>query len=128
VFKQWFKDNLFTLIVVNAVTVCLFALNSCQSQVASLLDPTTKITRPQLQIELDHLIAQASVKMADLDRQDNLKKLILENALIMATEGNPNPLGILTAIAGALGVGASADNVRLRKKIANANKTTTTTD
>ncbi|MBA7695460.1 hypothetical protein ES703_104088 [subsurface metagenome] len=46
----------------------------------------------------------AQIKMADLDRQDELRAIVLQNALILV-QGQPlNPVGILTAVAGIYGL------------------------
>ncbi len=80
-------------------------LYGCQSQVQSIIDPTKKVTRAELQVESDYLIGQLKVKMTDLDRQDELKMLLLEQAQIFGQTGTFNPTGLMNMC---LSIGAIA--------------------
>jgi len=74
------------------------------------------VTRDELHDELSFIIAQAETRFKSLDRQDELKQLITDQALLFAQGGAINPIGLLTANAALLGIGATVDNVRRRKK------------
>ena len=56
-------------------------------------------------------MALAQVRMVDLDKQDRLRAVILENALILV-QGQPfNPVGILTGFAALYGLTKAGSNV-----------------
>ena len=60
--------------------------------------------------------------MADLDKQEQLRAIILQNALILV-QGNPlNPVGIITAIAGIYGATQAGKNVKNGVKNARAKR------
>lgn len=110
-------------IVATIITLAIsFWLYGCQSTVLSLNGTKEKITRDQLQFELDSLLAAAEKRFADLDRQDEFKKYIIDQALIFAQGGTLNPIGVFTALAAIGGVGATVDSVRTRKKLTAAKK------
>lgn len=89
----------------------------CKSEVRSLVDPTRKIDRDELTAEVDFFMASAEIRFKDLDRQDEFKQYVLDQALLYGQTGTLNPVGIVATLAGILGVGAIADNVRKRKVI-----------
>lgn len=100
----WIKKN-HRIILTAVLTVALaFWLYSCESQVKSLIEPDTLINRTELQLELDTFVSKAAMRMADLDRQDAFRSLIIENSLVLV-QGLPlEPVGIITAIAGIYGL------------------------
>lgn len=89
----------------------------CESQVRSLVDSKIKINRDELTAEVDFFLASAEIRFKDLDRQDEFKQYVLDQALLYGQTGTLNPVGIVATLAGILGVGAIADNVRKRKVI-----------
>ncbi|GAH68726.1 unnamed protein product [marine sediment metagenome] len=108
---EWFKKH--TTILVTTLTCIAFMLYcyGCEPKVRSLIDRDQLINRQELQLELDQFIGMAQLRMADLDKQDNLRAIILQNALILV-QGQPfNPLGILTAIASVYGITQAGKNV-----------------
>ena len=101
---QWIKKN-FSIILTGLVTIA-FAIYcyGCEPQTASLVTPHKLINRQELQLELDQLIGLAQLRMVDLDKQEQLRSIVLQNALILV-QGQPfNPLGLITAIAAVYGV------------------------
>jgi len=102
-----------------AIIICCFLLwvYGCESTVKSISDPSKKITRAELQIEIEHILSQAEIRFLDLDKQDEIRKAISEQALIVGRGGVINPAGIFITALSILGVGASVDNLRKRKKI-----------
>jgi len=109
-------------IALTILTVFLFWAHACQPAVKSLIAPGQKVTRPELQIELDTIIATAEFRMADLDQQEAFRDIIFKNALLMVEGGSLNPLGILTLLAGLYGVGrGTGDLVKKVKEKKNAN-------
>lgn len=89
----------------------------CESTCTSLLDPKLKVNRTGLQMELDIIVARAEAGIADIEKQDRLKDMILQQAIAAGQAGTINPLALVTSIAAILGVGAGADNVRKRIEI-----------
>lgn len=86
------------------LTALLFWGYGCPARTPSLITQGKKITRPELQIELDSIIATAEFRFADLDKQEQFRDLIFKNALVMVETGSLNPTGILTLLAGLYGI------------------------
>lgn len=84
----------------------------CESKVPSLDDNTTPVTRVELQAELDKYLATAESRFKNLDRQDEFKEALLNHTIIFAESGTIDPVGLITTIAGILGIGAVIDNRR----------------
>jgi hypothetical protein len=103
----------FSLLVLTAL---LFWGYGCPAKTVSLLDPQQRVTRPELQIELDTLIASAEYRMAELEKQDRFRDLIFDNALVMVESGSLNPAGILTLLAGLYGVAHGVKDIKNRLK------------
>ncbi len=104
--KQW--TIIFTALV--TVGIVLFVYG-CEPKTRSLIDTSKQVNRQELQLELDQIIGLAQLRMVDLDKQEQFRAVILQNALILV-QGHPyNPLGIITAIAGIYGVMQGSRNV-----------------
>lgn len=101
-------------ILISAVlcSILLVWAYSCQSKVRSIARPDTFVTRPELNAEVEHFLAQAQIKFADLDRQDEFKRLIFEAAITFVEAGTINPLAIIMTSSSILGIGAIIDNQR----------------
>lgn len=96
---------------------------SCPPTTQSLLEPAKKVTRAELQLELDTLIATAQIRKADLDQQEAIRNIILKNALVMVETGTFSPLGIATALFAFYGIGSAATKTKdaIKKHKTNAN-------
>jgi len=117
---KFFNDNHSAAIAAATCLVLVYWLFGCQSKVSSITNPTQKITRAELQIEIDHLLAIAQSKMQDLDRQDEVRRLILEKASLFAADGEVNPLGIINLLVSIGAIGTAVDS---RRKLKDAKKT-----
>jgi len=95
----------------------------CESTTRSLIDPSARVTKPQLQFEysseirrleneLEDLKAQADLRLQDIARQDEIKAALYNHAVGWALGQPINPIGILTTLGGILGIGAVIDNRR----------------
>lgn len=123
--SKWLKDHaagIFTLLLTGVMIVYIVA---CESKVRSLNNSVRLVTRQELQFELQHILDTAELRMADLDRQDRLRELIMQNALLVVQTGTFNPVGLLTAMAALYGIGQAGTKVtktvkRLRSKKSNA--------
>jgi len=109
-------------------TIALIALTSillwgygCPARVPSLITDGKKVTRPELQIELDTIIATAEFRLVQLDQQDQFRDIIFKNAMLMIEGGAINPVGIITLLAGLYGVTRGAKDIkdRVKKKTEN---------
>lgn len=96
--------------------ILLFWGYGCPSKVPSLFDPAVKVTRPELQVELDTIVATAEFRLTELDKQDRIRDVIFKNAMIMVETGTLNPLGIITLLAGIYGVTRAGKDVKDRIK------------
>lgn len=116
-----FVTNWPKTIALIVLTAILFWGYGCPPTVQSLTTPKKMITRPELQIELDTIIATAQYKLADLDKQEQFRDLIFKNALLMIEGGAINPLGVITMLAGLYGITRGAKDVKdkVKKKINN---------
>lgn len=107
----WFSKHWPSVLALGFGVFLIFYGQGCESKVPSLLDPSRKVTRPVLDLELKQILALSEMRKLDLDRQDKLKRLIAENAIILL-EGSPaNPLGILTGIFGLYGLAQGGKNI-----------------
>lgn len=102
-----------TLIV---LTGLLFWAWGCPATTPSLIEPGRNVTRPELQIELNSIVATAEFRMADLDRQDQMRDIIFQNALLIVDGGTLNPAGVLSGMAALYGLLTGANQIK--KKIA----------
>lgn len=89
----------------------------CESKVRSITNPIVIVNRGELQIEVDNFIAQAELRFADLDRQDQVKSTLFNTAIEFMQGGNVNPAAVAIVIGNILGLGAVIDNVRKRTLI-----------
>jgi len=114
ILKHW-PSSLATFLTMSLV----FFSIGCPPKTESLIDNSTKVTRQELQIELTSILATAEYRLATLDKQEEFRQLIFQNALLIV-EGNPlNPLGLLTAFAGIYGVATATKNTvsAVKKKV-----------
>lgn len=106
------KDKWPLYVVMLAANVLIIFCTSCPPTAQSLSDPKRMITRVELQIELDNMLALAQARMASLDKQQAIRDTILKNALLMVETGTLNPLGILTALFASYGIGNAATKIK----------------
>ncbi|GAI56764.1 unnamed protein product, partial [marine sediment metagenome] len=69
----------------------------------------------EFKVQLDRILSLAEIRMLDLDKQDQLRVIFFQNALLLF-QGQPfNPIGLLTAVFGIYGV--SQAGTQVTKKI-----------
>lgn len=68
------------------------------------------------EIDLEWLAGRAQLGFDKLDRDDAVRKKLFEFAVLSASTGGPSTAGVITLLAGILGVGAVADN-RIKDKV-----------
>jgi len=126
----WLRKNRVTVIAYAVTIGVLLYLYACESQVRSLDGSRRLVTRVELQAELNTYLDKIDIRFASLDRQDKLREIILNNAMIVV-QGQPfNPAGLITAVLTLYGVTQAAKNTtgaikNVRAKRAN-NKSPTT--
>jgi len=113
--KTFLNHERYQVLAVFGILILLLWFFGCQSLVSSLLDPEIKVTRQQLQIEVDHMIAQADLRFKQLDSEDQFRKQLVDQFLLWSKAGTINPVGVLMSIVTLAGAGATVDNVRRRK-------------
>lgn len=123
---NWIKQHSPVIISVVITLGFLLYCYSCESKVKSLNQKGRMVTRQELQLELNNFVDLAQIRFLDLDRQDQIKTLILQNAMVLV-QGQPfNPLGMLTGLAAVYGigqagssVGKTVNNIRKKRKVNN---------
>lgn len=98
------KENWFTFVLMAGLIALQIIATGCPPRTRSLLDETKQITGPELQIELDMLIAQAELRFTDLDKQQQLRDNVTKNALVMIEGGTINPAGLITGALAVIGL------------------------
>lgn len=111
---SFINDKHWYLIAATIACVLLIWIYGCQSTVGSIITPDKKITRAELKLEADFLLGQARVKLEDLDRQDDVKRILLEQTAIFGTTGTFNPTGLLNTI---ISISAVAFGLDRNKKL-----------
>lgn len=103
-----------------SIIVCgllLLFFYGCEPKCKSITQPNLHVTRAELDIEVESIIAKANIGYASLEQQEELRQLLFQQALAAASTGTVNPLSLFTSVGILLGVGATVDNVRKRKEI-----------
>lgn len=88
----------------------------CESKVASITTPSLRVSRSELQVEIETYLAIADLRFADLNKQDEFRDEIFRHATLWAQGGIVNPLGLALSLASIIGVGATVDNVTKRRR------------
>lgn len=123
----WIRHNQASFVALLISAGVLIWTLGCEAKVTSLIDPTRKVNRlelnteieietARLQSELDQLLLWAEQRGQALDRQDELRQKLMDFALLAAQGGALNPSGLVGLVAGIIGVGAVVDN-RLKDKV-----------
>lgn len=102
------KELLISILLVLFVTLYLYG---CEPTTPSLNGTGTLVNRGELQLELEQIIALAEIRLHDIERQERLRQIITENALVLV-QGQPfNPLGLLTGVAALYGITQGGSNI-----------------
>lgn len=118
--SSWFKKlngEMYLICGILIAGVISIWFIGCESHVESMFEPGTKVTRGVLSSEVELFLARAEEKYQTLDRKDTFKKLLSEQASLIAQGGTINPFGLLTTILSIIGGGAIVDNVRKSRKL-----------
>ena len=121
---DWFKKH--TSILITVLTCIEFSIYcyGCEAKLHSVTDINRLINRQELQLELNQLSTMAQIRMVELDKQEQLRAVILQNAFILV-QGQPfNPVGLITAIAAVYGISQGGRNVKTAVQTARKKKET----
>jgi hypothetical protein len=114
----------FTIFALAVATAGIIYFYGCESKTCSLLDPSNKVTRTELNAEIAVIEARLQERTNDLDRQDALRKFIAEQASVVSTGGTVNPIGAINSLISIFAVGYAVDS---KRKLSIANKKNSTT-
>lgn len=126
--KQLILDNPYKFIALVVIFILLAYFFGCDAMVRSVLDPPKKVTKDELKAELDLFISQFDTKFKSIERQEAFREALFNSAVLMYQTGQVDPIGVAVTLAGILGIGSTADTVRLRKQIKNGKKTPPSVD
>jgi len=121
-----FNHERYQTILIIVCSLLLLYFYGCEPKCKSIITPNLSVTRPELEIEIETIIAKANIGYASLEQQEALRKLLFEQALAAAQTESVNPLSLFSSIGLLLGLGATVDNVRKRKEIKRLTTTTPT--
>lgn len=93
-------------------SIILATIFGCEPRTQSLIRPDHKVTRAELNIELETLLATAKIRTEELERQEQLRDLVFQSALAVAEGGKLSIPGLMLAVGNLLGIGAVIDNRR----------------
>jgi hypothetical protein len=111
--KKEVRHNQFLVAAMFLAGVLMFWVYGCESQTVSVLTPTQKVTRLELQTEVDTFNLKVKAAVADLDKQDTFKQEIVTVGVAIAEAGGISPAGVGVGVMLLGLVGLTADN---RKK------------
>ena len=114
---NFFKKETAEIIAFAIVILCTIWINGCESRVYSLSGNGLKLSRVELQNELDTYLALAKVRFEQLNKQDEFKQAVFNIGVNLAEGGTVSPLGVALILGNIIGIGATVDNVRKRKVI-----------
>lgn len=114
--KVWFGEYWAWWVTLNLCSFILLYAYGCEPKTDSLISADKKVTRIELQTELELFLARARAGEKDLERQEQIRDMIFNQALVIAQGNQVNPLGVVTSLLAILGIGATIDDVRLRRE------------
>lgn len=114
---KWLREHSAGVFTVILTVVMIVYIVGCEPKVRSLNDRQQMVTRQELQFELERILQIAEIRMADLDRQDKLRQIIAQNALLVMQGTAFNPVGLVTAIAALYGIGQAGCKITKTVKV-----------
>lgn len=125
--RKLISHNQFSTLAIVVCAVLVLWTYGCESKVGSILEPSLRVNRDELQVEVDqeirrlegeleHIVAKAQAKVHDLDRQDAFKAKLMNFAAITAQGTTVNPAGVVGLLFSIFGIGAVIDN-RIKDKV-----------
>ena len=108
--KSWTRHNQ-TLVAGAIVCVLLLVWSGCDVMTESPFSDEP-VTRSELDAEVQMYVVKVQSAVEDLDKQDAMRKALLEAGWAIAQGGAVDPIGLGFTLAGILGLGAVIDNKR----------------
>jgi len=106
--KKFLDHNAAFLMACIWASLSLVWFYGCQSSVLSLDKPGVKVTRTELQGEIDAFVATANARITSLNEQDAMRQKISKGLSLLAQGGTINTTGVINLALGILGIGAVA--------------------
>jgi hypothetical protein len=99
-----------------AVSIALaVSIYSCTPTARSIIDPSRMVTRDELTIEADQLIATIDLRFKELRQKEAFQETVFDHAIAWTETGTLNPVGLVTTLMAIAGIGATYDNVTKRR-------------
>ena len=115
-FEGYLRDRWPFILSTIICAVLVFYAYGCEAKTDSLICPGQQVNRDELMLEIETLLKTTTIRVEDLDKQEKLRQVIFNQALVIAQDGSINPIGLMTSLLAVFGIGAAADDVRLRKQ------------
>ena len=115
--KTFLKDKAIPICTLVLIAGLIFFAYGCEPKAVSLLDPSRMVSTNELKAEFEYLKSQLENRLETIEQKRQFKDLILQQGLTFTATGQIDPVGLATSIIALLGIGAAADNVRVRKKL-----------
>ena len=116
---KFIKDKITFIVPILVCGGILYLAYGCQPTTKSLLTPNRNVSAGELSIELETLVGMYNLRIEDLEKKAQFQQWFFEQAAEIVETGHVNPIGVLMSLLSVLGVGAGADNLRVRKKLKN---------
>ncbi len=113
--KTWVSHNSG---LVASIVVCLLLIfwAGCQVTTENPFNPEEKVTKTELEAEVQAYVVKVQSAYDDIEKQELIRKSILEAGWAIAQGGAVDPLGLATTLMGVCGLGAIYDN-RTKNKV-----------
>lgn len=98
-----------------AVIICTLLIAwslGCQVTTENPFSPGDKVTKAELDILAEEAAQKLSLAYDDIERQEQVRKAILEAGRAFAESGGIDPLGFASTLLGIVGIGGIIDNRR----------------
>ena len=92
-------------------------LIGCQAQTQSLLFPDKRVTRAELESEIEMWLATAKRRIGDLDKQEEIRNFLLTQASTITSGGAVNPSAMIGQLLAIFLTGTVAYNAGQKKSI-----------
>lgn len=96
---KWLNDNHWYIVALAVIAGLFLWTYGCESKVKSLIDPSSMVNRGELQVEIEYVAGIAKTRVADLDKQDEIKQALFDALVLVGQGGQINTLGIVNLAA-----------------------------
>ena len=118
--KTFLKENAIIIYTIITIFIMLAFAYGCEPKAQSLIYPNRMVSSGDLEAEFTYLKSQLENRLGSIEQQQKFKNFVLQQGMTFTATGTIDPVGLATSILALLGIGAAADNVRVRKKLKNA--------